>query len=158
MGVPLPHLVLPLSGCLSRHTPTRATRGEARGHRSVLAQNPLLMYPSFFLSLDFSSAWCVLPRWWIGPHCLCAAVGTSLSGVGRSRYFVDMWVAAGHTARLRGCVCGNRCRRTHNGYPRGLVRVGWMRVRFGGIPWCICVVAVIGLCDRWLGTAPRHTQ
>ena len=41
----MPHLVLPLSGCLSRHTPTRATRGEARGHRSVLAQNPLLMYP-----------------------------------------------------------------------------------------------------------------
>ena len=48
MGVPLPHLVLPLSGCLIRHTPTRATRGEARGHRSVLAQNPLLMYPFFF--------------------------------------------------------------------------------------------------------------
>ena len=48
MGVPLPHLVLPLSGCLSRHTPTRATRGEARGHRSVLAHNSLLMYPFFF--------------------------------------------------------------------------------------------------------------
>ena len=45
MGAPLPHLVLPLSGCLSRHTPTRATRGEARGHRSALAQNSLLMYP-----------------------------------------------------------------------------------------------------------------
>ena len=48
MGVPLPYLVLPLSGCLSRRTPTRATRGEARGHRSVLAQNPLLMYPFIF--------------------------------------------------------------------------------------------------------------
>ena len=49
MGVPLPHLVLPLSGCMSKRTPTRATRGEARGHRSVLAQNPLLMHPSFSL-------------------------------------------------------------------------------------------------------------
>ena len=36
MGVPLPRLVLPLSGCLNRRTPTRATRGEARGHRSFL--------------------------------------------------------------------------------------------------------------------------
>ena len=106
MGVPLPPLVLPLSGWLSRHTPTRATRGEARGHRSVLAQNSLLMYPLLFLSLDWSSAWCVLARWWIGPHCLCAAVGTFLSGVVRSRYFVDMWVAEGHTARLLWlCVC-----------------------------------------------------
>ena len=53
MGVPLPHLVLPLSGCLSRHTPTRAKRGEARGHRSVLAQNSLLMYPLLFSSFGF---------------------------------------------------------------------------------------------------------
>ena len=45
MGVPLPHIVC---------TPTRATRGEARGHRSVLAQNPLLMYPLLFLPLDWS--------------------------------------------------------------------------------------------------------
>ena len=50
MGVPLPHLVLPLSGCLSRRTPTRATRGEARGHRSVLSQSSLLMYPLLFPS------------------------------------------------------------------------------------------------------------
>ena len=64
MGVPLPHLVLSLSGCLSRRTPTRATRGEARGHRSVLAQNPLLTHPFFFISLDLSSIWCVLATWW----------------------------------------------------------------------------------------------
>ena len=50
MGVPLPHLVLPLSGRLSRHTPARATRGEARGHRSALARNSLLMYPLLFPS------------------------------------------------------------------------------------------------------------
>jgi len=100
MGVPSPHLVLPLSGCLSRHTPTRATRGEARGHRSVLAQNSLLMYPLLFLPLDWSSARCVLARWWTGSHCLCAAVGTFLSGVVRSRYLLDMWFAEGHTARL----------------------------------------------------------
>ena len=68
MGVPLPHLVLPLSGCLSRRSPTRATRGEARGHRSVLAQTPLFMHPSFFLSLDLSSIWCVSARWWTGPN------------------------------------------------------------------------------------------
>ena len=30
--VPLPHLVLPLSGCACSGTPTIATRGEARGH------------------------------------------------------------------------------------------------------------------------------
>ena len=44
----MPHLVLPLSGCLSRRTPARATRGEARGHRSVLAQNPLFMHLLLF--------------------------------------------------------------------------------------------------------------
>ena len=32
-----------------------------------------------------------------------------------------------------------------------------MRVRFGGIHVGICVVAVIGLCDRWVGVAWRHT-
>ena len=30
--VPLPHLVLPLSGCACSGTPTKVTRGEARGH------------------------------------------------------------------------------------------------------------------------------
>ena len=30
--VPLPHLVLPLSGCACSGTPTKAKRGEARGH------------------------------------------------------------------------------------------------------------------------------
>ena len=30
--VPLPHLVLPLSGCACSSAPTKATRGEARGH------------------------------------------------------------------------------------------------------------------------------
>ena len=98
MGVPLPHLVLPLSGCLSRRTPTRATRGEARGHRSALAQNPLLMYPFFFLPLDLSSAWCVLAIWWTGPMCL-RCCGCTLPGFARWRYFVDTWVAEGHTAR-----------------------------------------------------------
>ena len=106
MGVPLPHLVLPLLGCVSRRTPRRATRGEARGHRSVLAQKPLFIHPSSFLYLDLSSVWCVLAIWWTGPRCLCAAVATCLSGVVRSRYFVDMWVAEGHTARLLWlCVC-----------------------------------------------------
>ena len=69
MGVPLPHLVLPLSGCLGRRTPARATRGEAMGHRSVLAQNSLFMPPPLlFLSLGLSSIWCVLARWWNGTN------------------------------------------------------------------------------------------
>ena len=39
-----------VSPCLTPCTPTRATRGEARGHRSVLAQNSLLMHPLLFPS------------------------------------------------------------------------------------------------------------
>ena len=74
MGVPLPHLALPLSGCLIRRTPTRATRGEARGHRSALAQNPLLMYPlpspSFGLVVGL-----VCPRHMVDwPQCVCVVV------------------------------------------------------------------------------------
>ena len=63
------------------------------------------------------------------------------------------------TMVLRGCVCvcGNRGRRTHNGYPRGSGRVGRMRLRFGGVPLCICVVSVMDLCDWRFGTAWRHT-
>ena len=106
MGVPSPHIVLPLSGCLSRRTPTRATRGEARGHRSVFAQNPLLMYPLLFVSWGWMSAWCALARWWTGPHCVCAAVVTFLSGVVRWCPFACMWVDEKTTARLLWlCVC-----------------------------------------------------
>ena len=54
-------------------------------------------------------------------------------------------------------VCGNRGRRTHNGYPRRPGRVWWMRVRFGGSSWCSCVESVMGLGDRRVGTAWRHT-
>ena len=32
-----------------------------------------------------------------------------------------------------------------------------MKVRFGGTSWRICVVAVMGFCDRRVGTAWRHT-
>ena len=98
MGVPLPHLVLPLSGSLSRRTPTRATRGEARGHRSVLAQNYLLMYPLLFLYFDLSSIWCVLVIWWTGPN-VFALPWLHPAWFRRWCYFVDMWFAEGHTAR-----------------------------------------------------------
>ena len=99
MGVPLPHLVLPLSGCLSRHPPARATRGEARGHRSALAQNSLLMYPLLFPSFGLVVG-LVCPRHMVDwPQCVCAAVGAFQFGFFRCRYFVDMWVAEGHTAR-----------------------------------------------------------
>ena len=99
MGVPLPHIVLPLSGCLSRHTPTRTTRGDARGHRIALAQNSLLMYP--LLSLSFGLVvGLVCPRHMVDwPQCVCAAVDAFLLGFARWRYFVDMWVAEGHTVQ-----------------------------------------------------------
>ena len=166
MGVPLPHLVLPLSGCLSRRTPTRATRGKARGHRSVLAQNSLFIHPSFFLSLDLSSVWCVLAMWWSGPNvvallwlhsclvssdgvtlwtcgsptgtqhdglgsvcCLCIALrcgcrpASGMSTPSRCRALVHsrcQWCRdrIGQNGFARLCVCGNRGRRAHNGYPR----------------------------------------
>ena len=99
MGVPLPHLVLPLSGCLSRRTPTRATRDDARGHRSALAQNSLLMCPLLFPSFGLVVG-LVCPRHMVDwPSCVCAAVAAPLPGSARWRYFVDMWVAEGHTAR-----------------------------------------------------------
>ena len=91
-------------------TPTRATRGEARGHRSVLAQNPLLMYPLLFLYLDWSSAWCVLAKRWTGPN-----------------VFALLWV---HSCRVSPdgvplCACGS---------PKGTQRdcVGCVCV-------CVCV-------------------
>ena len=52
MGPPLPHIVLP--------------------------QDSLLMYTLLFLSLDWSSIWCVLARWWAGHHLVRATSGTSL--------------------------------------------------------------------------------
>ena len=144
MGVPLPHPVLPLSGCLSRRTPTRATRGEARGHRSALAQNSLLMYPLPLPPLDLSSVWCVLAIWWTGPACL-RCCGCTLPGFARWRYFVDMWVAEGHTKHddrgpgtqqvpmvvrpswgqwsLRGCVCQSRSPNPH--WLPQMVGEGW---------------------------------
>ena len=63
----------------------------------------------------------------------------------------------GHNGYARLCVCRNRGRRVHNGYTRGSGRVGGMRVRCVGVPWCIWVVAVMGLCDRRVGVAWRHT-
>ena len=91
MGVPLPHLVLP--------TPTRATRGEARGHRSALAQNSLLMYPLLFPSFGFVVGLVCRRHMVDWPQCVVAAVVALLFGFVRWRYFVDMWVAEGHTAR-----------------------------------------------------------
>ena len=42
----------------------------------------------------------VCPRHMVDwPQCVCAAVDASLVGFARWRYFVDMWVAEGHTAR-----------------------------------------------------------
>ena len=186
MGVPVPHIALSLSGCLSKRNPARAARGEARGHRSVLAQKPLLMYRLLFLVLEVTSVWCVSPDRGLSPMCLrccgyipvefrsmalrCGHAGhrrahntmtVALCVVCASprgvcvhrrracphRNDVGPWCTAGAncvatalgTMVLRGCVCvcGNRGRRTHNGYPED--RGGlWVRVRFGRSS-CICV-------------------
>ena len=49
MGVPLRHLVLPLSGCLSRRTPARATRCEEMGTLVSIRTDPFVdVPPSFF--------------------------------------------------------------------------------------------------------------
>ena len=106
MGVPLPHLVLPLSGCLNRRTPTKATRSEARGHRSVLAQNPLLMHPLLFsfLGLVVGS---VCPREMVewSPMCLRCCGYTPCRG---SFDRVTLWTCGSLKGTQRddlGCVC-----------------------------------------------------
>ena len=106
MGVPLPHLVLPLAGCLSRHTPARATRGEARGHRSALAQDPLRMYPLPFPSFGLVVG-LVCPRHMVDwPQCVCAVV-SRCRGPGTQQ--VPMVVRPSWEQRfLRGCVCQSR--------------------------------------------------
>ena len=204
MGVPLPHLVLPLSECLSRRTPTRATRGEARGHRSVLAQNSLLMYPLLFLSLDLSSICCVLAIWWAGTHvfallwlhsclvsfdgvtlwtcgspkgtqhdgpgcacCLCIASrcgcrpASGMSTPSRCRALVHSQMSMVSRPSWAQWFCEVGGWQSRSSGPQWLPQrvggLGRMRVRFGCISWCICVVAVMGLCDWRVGTAWRHT-
>ena len=55
--------------------------------------------------MDLSSVWCVLARWWTGPHCLCAAVGTScLVSFDRA----TLWTCGSLKGTQRdcfGCVC-----------------------------------------------------
>ena len=199
----MPRLVLPVSGCLSRRTLTRATRGEARGAQVSLSAEPIVHAPPLFLYLGLSSAGCVLVIWWTGPMwlrccgcipawfrpvallcghvgprrthstlalavcCLCIASRcgcTPASGLltpSRCRALVHsrcQWCRdrLGHNGPARLCVCGNRGRRAHHGYPSGSGRLGVI-VRIGRTLWCICVVAVFGLCDRRVGTAWRHT-
>ena len=105
MGVPLHHLVLSLSGCLGRRTPTRAPRGEARGHRSVSAQNCLLMCPLLFLPLDWSSVWCVLARWWTGPPIAFALLWVHSCRVSFGR--ASLWTCGSLQGTQRDCevVC-----------------------------------------------------
>ena len=71
------------------------------GHRSALAQNSLLMYPLLFPSFGLVVG-LVCPRQMVDWSplslrcCECIPVGCrSIAN------FVDMWVAEGHTARLR---------------------------------------------------------
>ena len=83
-------------GCLSRRTPTRATRAEARRHRSALTQNPLLMYPFFSFLWTCRRSGVSSPYGGLAPMCLRCG-GCTLPGFARWHYFVDMWVAEGHT-------------------------------------------------------------
>ena len=178
--------------------------GLARGHRSALAQNSLLMYPLRFPSFGLVVG-LVCPRHIVDwPQCVCAAVAASLPGFARWRYFVDMWVAEGHTARwpwlcvcclfiasrcgcrpasgmhtpsrcrawctagvngvatvlgtmvLRGCVCGNRGRRAHNGYPSGSGRLG-DGCSYRSYPLVYLCRCGVRHCDRRVGAAWRHT-
>ena len=155
-GAPLPHLVLPLSGCLSRHTPTRATRGEARGHRSVLAQNSLLMYPLLFPSFGLVVG-LVCPRHMVDwSQCVCTAV-SRCRGPGTQQVPKVVQPPWGNGPCEVVCVCVNRGRSTHIGYPRWSGRVGRMRVRPFDILLWVRVVAVMGLCDRRFGTSWRHS-
>ena len=138
-------------------------------------------------------------------QCVCAAFDAFLPGFARWCYFVDMWVAEGHTAqwpwlmcvesasprnvgvdRHRACphhrdvgpLVHSRCQcwcdpLGNNGScevvcvsiavvgptlvtPDGRGGVVRMRVRSFDIPWWVCVVAVVGLCDRRFGTPWRH--
>ena len=164
----MPHLVLPLSGCLSRRTPTRATRGEARGHRSVLSQKPLLMYPLLFAFFGLVVG-LVCPRHMAGwSQCVCAAVAAFLPGFDRWRYVVDMWVAEGHTHDGHGSLCclciASRCGcRPASGLLtqsrcRALVhrRCQWCRDRLGhnGLArLCVCVWQSRSSGPQWL--SPR---
>ena len=91
---------------------------------------PLLL-PSFGLVVGL-----VCPRHMVGwPQCVCTAVAAFQLGPFRCRYFVDMWVAEGHTQHddrglgtqqvpmvvrhsweqwsLRGCVCQSRSFNPH---------------------------------------------
>ena len=77
------------------------TAGLARGHpdsgEAAVMGVPLphLVLPGLVVGL-------VCPRHMVDwPQCVCAAVDASLPGFARWRYFVDMWVAEGHTARWR---------------------------------------------------------
>ena len=125
MGVPLPHLVLPLSGCLSRHTPTRATRGEARGHRSVLAQNPFVDAPPFFFfPCTCRRSGVSSPDGGLVPNviallrlhsCLVSPDGFTLWTCGSPKD--SQHDGPGSVC----CLCGNRGRRAHNGFP---LRIG----------------------------------
>ena len=80
-----------------------------------------------------------------------------MSGPGTQPDTNGVAIRLGHNGSARFCVCGSRGCSAHNGYPRGSGRLGRMRVRFGRTSWCICVVAVMGLCDRRVGTAWRPT-
>ena len=104
----MPHLVLPLSGCLSRRTPTRATRGEARGHRSALAQNSLLMLPpSFSFLWTCRRSGVSSPHGGLPPMCLrcCAPIVMPLPSLGHRRCCVA-GLARGHPDSGEAAIMG----------------------------------------------------
>ena len=195
----MPHLVLPLSGCLSRRTPTRATRGEAMWTQVSISTEPFADVPpslfpwacrrsvvssphsglvpmclrcclhSCLVSFDRVSLWtCGSPK---GTQhddlgcvcCLCLASrcgcrpASGVSTPSRCRALVHsqtpMVLRPFWAQWLCEVVCGNRGRRGHNGDPSGSGSFGRMRVRCGCTYLCICVLAMMGYCDRRVGAA-----
>ena len=74
---------------------------------------------------------------------------------------VNLWCATVlGTMVLRGCVCVAIAVVGPTMVTRGCARVGGMPVRFGGIPWCMCVVAVIGLLrpEGWYSMATHPSD
>ena len=187
----MPHLVLPLSGCLSR--PPRQGQHEVRqGTQVSLSTEPFAdvspSFPSFGLvvglvcprhMVDWPNVFALLwlhPAWFRpmvllcghagrqkgtqhdGPGsvcCLCIASrcecrpASGMSTPSRCRALVhsrcQWWCDLPGDNGPCEIVCVDRGRRTHIGYPRWSGRVGRMRVRSFGIPWWVCVVAVMGL-------------
>ena len=102
-----------------------------------------------------------IPAWSLSMSLLCGHVGRRR---GTHSTMIGPWYTAGANggATLLGtmvparlCVCQSRSSNPHCS-PQMVGRVGRMRVRPFDIHLWVCVVAVMGRCDRWFGTSWLH--